>query len=234
MTMLAPPILTSRPAVAQTPPPAPSPPAIPPGRRVLLPHISWSTYQAMLADIGDGHARLTYDNGWLEIEMPGPLHEVFKTFTARMIEKVLERQHVPFEPYAATTWRRPDLVKGLEADECYFIQSVPRIAGKIELDLTVDPPPDLAIEVEVESPLLDKAAVYAGLGVPELWRLRSDGACDFFRLDAAGQYQPIAVSVAVPPFTPAVVATYLRVRAESSHSVALARFEAEYLPTVGG
>jgi Uma2 family endonuclease len=151
-----------------------------------------------------------------------------------MVEKVLERQRIPFEPYGATTWQRPDLLRGLEADECYYVQSVPRIAGRIELDLTIDPPPDLAIEVEVASPLLDKVAVYGGLGVPELWRVRADGSCDMFRLDTAGAYQPIGVSVAVPPFTPAVLSQYLRLRAELSYSAAMARFEAAFLPTVAG
>ena len=80
---------------------------------------------------------------------------------------------------------------------------------------------------------MDKVAVYRGLGVPELWRVRADGSCDMLRLDAAGAYQPITVSVAVPPVTPEVVSHYLRLRAELSHSATMARFEAEFLPTVG-
>ena len=232
MTMLAPPPLPSPVTPTVSAPPALPAPAEPRVERVLLPHVSWATYTALLADVGDGAARLTYDNGWLEIEMPGPLHEVFETFASRMIEKVLDRQRVPFSPYGATTWQRSDLRRGLEADECYYVQNVARIAG-IGRDLTVDPPPDLAIEVEVASPLLDKVAVYAGLGVPELWRVRIDGSCDMLRLDAAGAYQPVAASVTVPPFTPAVVSQYLLLRAETSHSAALARFEAEFLPVVG-
>jgi Uma2 family endonuclease len=218
MTMLAPP---------------PPPPAEPPARRVLLPHVSWATYTALLADLGDRAAiRLTYDNGLLEFEMPGRTHELMARFAGEMITMTLRRQRIAYEPSGATTWKRPDLLKGLEADECYHIQSVALVAGRDELDLTVDPPPDLAIEVEVASPLLDKVAVYRGLGVPELWRLRADGSCDMFHLDAPGQYQPIVASVAVPPFTPAVVSHYLQLRAELSYSVAMARFEAEFLATV--
>ena len=66
--------------------------------------------------------------------------------------------------------------------------------------------------------------------------MRADGTCDMLRLDAAGAYEPAAANaagVAVPPFTPAVVLRYLRPRAELSHSAALARFQAEYLPTLG-
>ena len=228
MTMLAPvPTQTTASTAAK-----PLMPVAAVGERVLLPHMSWATYKAILADVGDGAARLTYDDGWLEIEMPGRTHEVYKGFAGRMVEAVLTRRRMAFEPSGSTTWTRPDLRKGLEAGESYHIQSAPLIAGKIELDLTVDPPPDLAIEVEVASPLLDKVAVYRGLGVPELWRLRADFSCDMFRIDATGQYQPITASVAVPPFTSAVVSQYLRLRAELSYSAAMARFEADFLPTV--
>ena len=233
MTMLAPPPPVPMPSPIAPVAAVPTPAVVPlPAGRVLLPHISWATYMALLADVGDGHARLTYDNGWLEIEMIGRTHELIKVFVGEMVTGTLKRQRVTFEPSGSTTWVRPDLRRGLEADQCYHIQSVARVIDKDELDLTVDPPPDLAVEVEVTSPLLDKVAVYGGLGVPELWRLRADGACDMFRLDAAGQYQSIEASVAVPPFTPAVVSTYLRLRAELRHSAAMARFEAEFLPTI--
>ena len=231
MTMLAPPPMpTALPAPAK--PVAPTTPVPPSGERVLLPHISWGTYQALLADIGDGAARLTYDTGWLEIEMPGRTHESTARFTGELVTRLLSRQRIDYEPSGATTWQRPDLEKGLEADECYHIQSVARVAGRDELDLTVDPPPDLAIEVEAASPLLDKVAVYRGLGVPELWRVRADRSCEFLRLDADRQYQPAAASAAVPPLTPAIVSQYLRVRAEASYSAAIAQFEAEFPATV--
>jgi Uma2 family endonuclease len=231
MTMLAPAPLPS--IAAPTPATQSVPPPVgPAGHRVLLPHISWATYQALLTDVGDGATRLTYDNGWLEIEMLGRLHEQTSEFASEMVTAVLKRLRVTYEPSGSTTCQRSDLLRGLQADKSYHIQSVGLVAGKVEWDLTIDPPPDVAIEVEVESPLLDKVPVYAGLGVPELWRVRADGSCDMFGLDGAGAYQPITASVAVPPFTPAVVSQYLRLRAELGHSAAIARFEAEFLPTV--
>jgi Uma2 family endonuclease len=208
----------------------------PPARRsdrMLLPNISWAAYATLLADVGRG-TRLTYDHGWLEIEMPGWLHELIARYVGELVTATLKRQQIGYAPGGATTWQRPDLSRGLEADECYYIRNVSRVAGKASLDLAVDPPPDLAIEVEVESPLLDKVDVYRRLGVPELWRVRADAACDMFQLDAAGQYQPIGVSVAVPPLTAAVVSRYLRLLTEIDFPTALARFEAEFLPTLGG
>lgn len=214
-------------------PPLPSkPPADPGAEHVLLHDISWDTYLALLADVGDGAARMTYDHGWLEIEMPGRLHELIKALVGEMVTTTLKRQRIAYEPAGATTWKRHELLRGLEADECYHIQTIDRVLGKEELNLKIDPSPDLAIEVEVTNPLLDKVAVYRGLRVPELWRVRFDGRCDMFRLDTDGAYQPIAASVAVPPFTRAVVSRFLLLRAQLNHSGAIARFEAEFLPTV--
>jgi Uma2 family endonuclease len=204
------------------------------GRNVLLPNVTWDMYTDLLEAVGDGSTRLTYDNGWLEIEMPGWLHEMIAALTGEIVTSTLKRQRVTYIPGKSTTWRRLGASRGLEADECYYVQSVPQIRGKLELDLTVDPPPNLAIEVEVESPLLDKVAIYGALGVPELWRVRVDGTCDMLLLDMGGQYQPIAASVAVPPLTSAIVSRYVRLLTETDFPAAVSQFEAEFLPTIRG
>ena len=221
MTMLAPP------ATRPTPPPER------PSRqdRVLLPNVSWAAYTRLADDLGSG-PRLTYDHGWLEIEMPGWVHELIAALVGEIVIATLKRQRITYAPGKSTTWRQISASRGLQADECYYVQNVHRVADKLDLDLSVDPPPDLAVEVEVESPLLDKVDVYRGLGVPELWRVRADGACEFFQLDAAGRYQPAAASAAVPPLTAAVVSQYVRLLLASGFPAALARFEAEFLPTV--
>ena len=221
MTMLAPP--------AVPPPPRPDPPA---GQsRLLLPNVSWSVYVGLTADLGCG-PRLTYDHGWLEIEMPGWVHELISRFVGELVTATLRRQRIAYAPGGSTTWRQLTAARGLQADECYYVQNVGRVAGKLDVDLSIDPPPDLAVEVEVESPLLDKADVYRGLGVPELWRVRADGTCDFFRLDAAGQYRPAAVSAAVPPLTPAVVSQSVGLLLGLGFPTALAPFEAGFLATI--
>ena len=225
--------MTTLDATIAPPPPTPRPGPTTGGSRMLLPNISWPVYTGLLADLGGG-ARLTYDHGWLEIEMPGWLHELIARFVGELVTSTLKRLRIAYTPGGATTWRREAGSRGLEGDECYYVQSLSQIIGKVDVDLAVDPPPDLAVEVEVEveSPLLDKVAVYAGLGVPELWRVRADGACDMLRLDADGAYRPVAASLAVPPLTPAVVSQYVRLMTGLDFPTALARFEAEFLPTV--
>ncbi len=197
--------------------------------RVLLHGISWDTYSAMLKDIGDGAPRLTYDNGLLEIEVPGRLHEQVKKLVGTLAERAMDRSKIAFEPSGATTWRKEADLKGLEADDCYHVQHIQEVLGKIELDLTIDPPPDLAIEVEVTTPMINKLEVYRGLKVPELWRIKSDGSCDMYLLDAVGAYQPITISVAIPILTPAIVSHYVLMREQQSHGETLRRFEGEVL-----
>lgn len=210
---------------------APPMPARSSGNRVLLPNVSWTVYTGLLNDLGGG-ARLTYDQGWLEIEMPGWLHELIAAFTGELITATLKRQRISYIPGKSTTWRQIGASRGLEADECYYVQSLPRIRGKHDLDMAVDPPPDLAIEVEVESSLLDKMAVYGAMGVPELWRVRADGTCEMLLLDAAGQYQSTTFSLAVQPLTPAVVSRYVQLLLATDFPTAITQFDADFLTTV--
>jgi Uma2 family endonuclease len=213
--------------------PLPNRPAPEPDQsRVLLRGISWDTYTAILNDIGDGAPRLTYDNGLLEIELPGRLHERNKALVAEMAISAMKRLRIEYEPSGATTWRKFVELKGLEADDCYHIQNIELVLGKTELDLTVDPPPDLAIEVEVTSPMINKVEVYRGLKVPELWRIKADGSCDIYQLDAAASYQPIQSSLAIPVFTPAIISHYILLREQLSHGETLRRFEAEILAPI--
>ena len=67
------------------------------------------------------------------------------------------------------TCDREDLAKGLEPDQCYYIQNEAKVWGKQNLNLQVDPPPDLAIEIDITSSSLPRFGIYASLGVPEIW-----------------------------------------------------------------
>ena len=49
------------------------------------------------------------------------------------------------------TCDRQDLARGLEPDQCYYIQNEGKVWGKDHIDLQIDPPPDLAIEIDITS-----------------------------------------------------------------------------------
>ena len=138
--------------------------------RFCLNHVSWETYESLLADYSDTRSpRFTYSEGALEIMSPSSEHEALIEVLAMIADIVAEEQQVEFKALGSTTFRRQDLERGTEPDACFYIQNVERIRGKKDIDLSVDPPPDLVIEVEVTSPAVPKLPVYAHLGVPEIW-----------------------------------------------------------------
>lgn len=195
-------LIASPPVPVQSPDPLPG--------RVLLRGISWDGYQKLLDDLGDTHVHLTYDDGLLEIEVPSKRHEELSRLAGGLVYELLNAAGLDYQPLGATTWKHKPLLKGIEADECYYIQRVASIAGKEEIDLGVDPPPDLAIEVEVSGSAMDKMRVYEALGVPEVWRIQEDASIRFLRRNAAGGYDQISESVAVPRANPTLIETQLK------------------------
>jgi Uma2 family endonuclease len=141
-----------------------------PAGQVLLFNVPWSTYETLLADLDLRATRLTYDRGNLEIMSPSEAHERLKKLIGRMIETLTEELAISIRSAGSATWRVEVRQQGLEADECYYVANEPMVRGRAEIDLAVDPPPDLAVEVELSPHQIDKMAIYAGLGVPEVWR----------------------------------------------------------------
>lgn len=139
-------------------------------QRVILDNISWSTYLAILQDADRCRGRITYDRGVLEIMSPSKLHENIKRLIGRMIEVFTEALNIDIESANSTTFKREDLERGFEADECYYIQHAAEIRTKDDIDMTVDPPPDLIIEVDISRSSLNKFGIYRALAVPEVWR----------------------------------------------------------------
>jgi Uma2 family endonuclease len=138
--------------------------------RVLLEGIRWSTYEALLEDLVESHIRLTYDRGSLEIMTVSSFHEFSKIAPARMIETLTEELNIPIRSGGQQTFRSQMKEKGLEPDECYWVGHEPLIRGKSDIDLELDPPPDIAVEIEVSRSVLDRLGIYAALGIPEVWR----------------------------------------------------------------
>jgi Uma2 family endonuclease len=138
--------------------------------RVLLEGIRWSTYEALLEDLANRHIRLTYDRGSLEIMTVSSRHEFSKTSLRRMIDMLTLELNIPIKSGGSLTCRSQLKEKGLEPDECYWVEHEPLIRGKIDIDLEQDPPPDIAVEIEVSRSVLDRLGIYAALRVSEVWR----------------------------------------------------------------
>jgi Uma2 family endonuclease len=141
-------------------------------QHIVLNGISWETYEQLLHDLQERHIRVTYDRGDLEMMAPLASHEGWKGRYGRLIEVMCEERDLDVEPLGSTTFRREDLERGLEPDECYYVQHADAIRARPgeDIDLNIDPPPDLAIEIDITRATILKQPIYAALGVPELWR----------------------------------------------------------------
>jgi Uma2 family endonuclease len=133
---------------------------------------------------------------------PSWLHDNDGRFLGRLVSALTDELGLPLKSGGSTTMRRRKRLKGIEADDCFWIANAHRMAGLKRLDLRTDPPPDLAIEVDVSHSSLNRVGIYAALRVPELWRLEGD-VLTFHVLDADGTYQTAASSHTFPLVTPA-------------------------------
>jgi Uma2 family endonuclease len=145
-----------------------------PGQQLLLKNITWQQFETLLEELGESRAaRLSYSNGTLEIMVPLPEHEKDKEIIGELVRILLDALEINFEPLGSTTFKNVAMSQAVEADSCFYIQNYRAVIGKDRIDLTVDPPPDLAIEIDLTSRTqLDN---YRLLGVPELWRYTRQG-----------------------------------------------------------
>ena len=144
-------------------------------QRIILDHVSWETYEGLLAATSDRSSpRMAYDDGTLEIMSPSPEHEYLKHTLVTVAELAAEEWEIEFINLGSSTYRRSERKQGAEPDSCFYVKDVERIRGKKRIDLAHDPPPDLVIEIEITSPALNRLPIYAGFGVPEIWTANSD------------------------------------------------------------
>jgi len=147
---------------------------IQPGQQLLVEDVNWEQFESILAELGERRAsRLSYSNGRLEIMVPVAEHEKAKEIIGDMVKILLEAGQIAFESLGSTTLKNERMSQAVEPDTCFYIQNQAAVIGKNRLDMSVDPPPDLAIEIDLTSRTqLDN---YQILGVPELWRYARRG-----------------------------------------------------------
>ena len=173
---------------------------LPAGALLRLQNVDWDEYEHLLTQMDDhpGH-RLSYDRESLIIVSPSLEHERYKGFAQRLIDILSEEMELDIEPAGATTLKSKLLKKGLEPDTCVYVQNAAHVIGKLRLTLGVDPPPDVAVEIDMSNDSIDKLPIYAAIGVPEIWRY--DGKVAHFYKLAGENYEVMLESIAFPGFT---------------------------------
>ena len=165
----------------------------------MLENVSWQEFENLLVELGNTRAaRVAYDRGLLEIIVPLPEHEYHKEVIGVLVQDLAEVLEIDYETLGSTTWKRQDLLAGVEPDNCFYFQNERLIRGKLDFDLRRDPPPDLVLEIDVISKSLNRFLIYARLGVPEIWRY-DNGQIEFYQLQD-GTYVKTNASLAFPQF----------------------------------
>ena len=170
---------------------------VPPGQRILLEAISWHEFEAIVEELGEHRGtRIAYSKGTLEIVSPLPEHEKAKVVISDLLKVLLDELDMPWESLGSTTFRREEMAAGIEPDDCFYVQHQAAMVGKDRIDLAVDPPPDLVIEIDVTSTTALQA--YEALQVPELWRYHNRALQIFVLRD--GTYVLIAQEPDFPAY----------------------------------
>jgi Uma2 family endonuclease len=173
-----------------------------------LPCVSWETYERLLADDEERRVpRMTYDQGVLELVTPSMPHDEDARTITRIVDIVAANLGTPIRSVGSTTFRRKDLERGFEPDASFYIQNEERIRGQREVDLTVDPPPDLVLEMEMSRSALDKLPLFASVGIPEVWRC--DGQRVTILILEQDRYQESSNSLAFPILTSDILTRFL-------------------------
>lgn len=188
--------------------PVASPPGYAADACVVVPRVSWETYERLLSDDDERRVpRMAYDRGVLELVTPSMAHEEDALVIARIVDIVAAVLGIPIRSVGGTTYRRDDLERGFEPDASFYLQSEPLIRGRRAIDLSVDPPPDVVLEIEVSRSALDKLALFASMGVPEVWRCDGHRVTIFLR--DGEPYREAASSLALPVLTSDVLTRFL-------------------------
>jgi Uma2 family endonuclease len=175
----------------------------------VLHGVTWDDYERVLKEIGNGSTRVTFCDGSMEIMSPLPEHENAAMVIGRLVGELTLEVGLPFRNFGSTTYRRKDLQRGLEPDQCFYIHNESRVRDMKRFNPKVHPAPDLAIEVDVTRRSIRREPIYASLGVPEIWRYKYP-RISIRRLTTAKIYEDSATSLYFPFLPMAAFENFVR------------------------
>jgi len=176
--------------------------------RVILHNTSWEIYERLIEERGESRVpRFAYDRGELEIMSPSTEHESIAYYIGLLVAVFAEKASVDLYGAGSTTFDREDLERSFEPDACFYVRNAGRVPGKPRIDLSLDPPPDLLIELDITSPSLDKFPIYARARIPEIWRHDGESLAIF---ELRGEeYVEVAESKTLHPLTSEAVSGFI-------------------------
>lgn len=166
-------------------------------QHMVFSHVSWETFEKLLDEMGAVHRRAAYHNGDLEFMTVSLKHDRYGRWIGRLIFFVALEMKIPLCTGGSTTLKNALLEAGLEPDECFWTKHEKHMRNKKNWDALIDPPPDLAVEIDITTSWLDRLGIYAALGVPEVWCYDGE-KLRVLILGAGGKYRERAKSAAFP------------------------------------
>ena len=181
---------------------------LPVGSTLSIPDVPWEEYEQLLTDLGESSAvRVSYDSGRLEIMSPSSKHEKRKGLISDIGRAISNELDCEVENFGATTFKEKQWMQGAEPDICFYVQNAAKVGDKEVIDLHIDPPPDIVVEIDVSRESTKKLSFYAKLGVPEIWRY--DGQKMHIYGLAENQYSQVMESRAFPFLAAEVLTRFL-------------------------
>lgn len=195
-------------------------------QRIRLHDVGGETYRNLPADLADQPSpRLTFLDGTLEIMRPSRKHEKLARFLCAIIQEYARDNRIELDDGGVTTLEREDAARGAEPDGSFYVKNEPAIRGKDSIDLAVDPPPDLIVEVDITSGSLDKFSIYRQFGIPEIWHYSDDAGFSIRHFEKTG-YVVHLTSLSFPRVTTENVRAAIREFQINGRSAGLDLFRA--------
>lgn len=175
---------------------------------VTLHNVDWEEYEDLLEKVGESSGlRTSYDRGTLRIMTLSSEHEAYVRFIEKLFGIISLRRRINIRSFGSSTMRKKKKAKGLEPDACFYVQSASQIGKRMTLDFEIDPPPDIAIEVDLNHESGSKFPIYAALGVSEIWHF--DGQRMTIHLLEGEEYRSGAESRALPVLNSQLLTEFL-------------------------
>ena len=195
-----------------------------PGVSLLAADVPWAVYEQLLEDLGDGYAaRIFYNKGRMVVMPPLTYsHEKPKDIIHGLVIVLRDELDIDVEFAGSITLKNQAAAQGAEPDTCFYVQNAARVAGRRDFPLHAAPPPDVVVEIDQTSLSTEKFGIYAGLGVPEIWRWHRNNL-EFRRL-SGNDYEETSVSVAFPFLPASVLAQFVRLGQHESERAAAKAF----------
>jgi Uma2 family endonuclease len=203
---------------------------LPEDSTVIFHKLTWNDYLNLSDQVGENHRlRLSFNKGTLKVMSLSPTHEKYVDFIKALVVHIRLRLRLNILFFGSATLRKQKAQKGNEPDACFYVQNASAIGHRIELDFTVDPPPDVVVEVDIHNDSTGNDLIYAALGVPEIWRY--DGHVMHVLYLHGETYEAAAASRALPMLTAAILTEYLERLRRDGEFAAILAFD-EWLQTL--